>query len=156
MEKATNCAQLLSYTRWSNVPGPIELWTGWSHVRHSHFRFFALQGKGVVASKHAMGCCLQKCLSEIEFTAPAGGKYTSHSLMIGAHTEQVLTGLPLEARLARFSWVLQARRRPISIFIAQYKCPLQTFICSVRLRLLDSSMSPFPSANSRWLLWYCG
>ena len=51
-----------------------------------------------------MSSCLQNCLSEIGVTAPAGGKYTSHALRIGSHTEQVLMGFPLEARLVRFGW----------------------------------------------------
>ena len=85
--KAASRAQLVSYKRWSNVPGPIELWTRWSHARHSHSRFFALQGEGLVPSNRAMSRCLQNCLSEIGVTAPAVGKYTSHSLRIGSHTE---------------------------------------------------------------------
>ena len=51
-----------------------------------------------------MSRCLQNCLTENEVTAPARGKYTSHSLRIRSHTEQVLMGFPLEARLACFGW----------------------------------------------------
>ena len=74
--KAASRAQLVSYKRWSNVPGPIELWTRWSHARHSLSRFFAQQGEGIVRSNQAMSRCLQNCLSEIGVAAPAGGKYT--------------------------------------------------------------------------------
>jgi hypothetical protein len=40
----------------------------------------------------------------IQADVPSHGKYTSHSLRIGAHTEQVLLGIPLPVRLARFGW----------------------------------------------------
>ena len=44
-------------------------------------------------------------MSTKSITVPsAQGKFTSHSLRIGSHTEQMLIVVPLEVRLARFGW----------------------------------------------------
>lgn len=42
---------------------------------------------------------LAQFLKRIGVAAPVGGNYTSHSLRIGTHTEQVLLGTPLEVSL---------------------------------------------------------
>lgn len=39
-----------------------------------------------------------------DIVAPLQGKYTSHYIRIVAHTEKVLSGIPLQARLAGFGW----------------------------------------------------
>ena len=146
--KAASRAQLVSYKRWSNVPGPIELWTRWSHARHSHSRFFALQGEGLVPSNRAMSRCLQNCLSEIGVTAPAGGKYTSHSLRIGSHTEQVLMGFPLEARLARFGWGPSSAEMANLYFDRTLQVSAASFWLFGPPPLRYSSASPFPPPTS--------
>jgi hypothetical protein len=43
-------------------------------------------------------------LTSVDAHCPIHGKYTSHSLRIGSHTEQVLLNVPLPVRLARFGW----------------------------------------------------
>ena len=78
--KAASRAQLVSYKRWSNVPGPIEVWKRWSHARHSHSRFFALQGECLVPSSQVMSRCLQNCLSRLESQLPpVGSAHHTHS-----------------------------------------------------------------------------
>jgi len=47
---------------------------------------------------------LKNMLGMIGVSAPSGGKFTSHSSRIGAHTEQILLGFPMEVRLKRFGW----------------------------------------------------
>lgn len=95
---------LVRYARWNNLPSPVDLWVRWSHARGTHVRFFALDGEQVEARSGGLTRALVSCLSKLQQRAPHGGKYTSHSLRIGAHTEQVLLGIPLEVRLSRFGW----------------------------------------------------
>lgn len=47
---------------------------------------------------------LSRALQSLGIVAPRDGKFTSYSLRIGAHTEQVLLGIPLEVQLGRFVW----------------------------------------------------
>ena len=54
--------------------------------------------------KESLTRALQRCLASLELEAPQDGKYTSHSIRIGAHTEQVLLGIPLPVRMSRFGW----------------------------------------------------
>lgn len=51
-----------------------------------------------------LDAALGRVLRRLSITPPVGCKFSSHSLRIGAHTEQVLLGIPLEVRLARFGW----------------------------------------------------
>lgn len=67
-------------------------------------RFFALPGERMSWSAGTMTRALGNCLRALEVPPPAQGKFTSHSLRIGAHTEKVLLGIGLEIRLARFGW----------------------------------------------------
>ena len=47
---------------------------------------------------------LLRVLHRVIHTAPARYHYGAHSLRISAHTVQVLLGIPLEVRMARFGW----------------------------------------------------
>lgn len=85
-------------------PSPVDLWLRWYHARGNHAAFFALAGERDSLPEQALTRSLERCLARLHVAAPAGSKYTSHSLRIGAHTEQVLLGFPLEVRLARFGW----------------------------------------------------
>lgn len=102
--KPASQVSLVSYARWNDLPGAIDLWLRWYHARGGHVRFFALAGERVSATSGGMTRSLLNCLTALDATPPPGGKYTSHSLRIGAHTEQVLLGIPLEVRLSRFGW----------------------------------------------------
>lgn len=86
------------------LPSPVDLWLRWKNARGRHRCFFGLQGERDRLPEQALTLALQRCLQAVGVKAPVGGKYTSHSLRIGAHTEQVLLGIPLEVRLARFGW----------------------------------------------------
>lgn len=48
--------------------------------------------------------CLTRIIDRIGLCAPLKGNYTSYSLGIGDHTEQVLLGVPMEAPMAKFGW----------------------------------------------------
>lgn len=102
--KLTRHDTIIAYHRWDELPSPIDLWERCSVARGSHPRLFSLDGEGVAVSAGAMTKSLHICLKEIKHSPPPGGKYTSHSLRIGAHTEQVLLGIKIEMRLARFGW----------------------------------------------------
>ena len=65
-------------------------------------RFFALEGKGSTLSAGAMTRSLHHCLAMLGAGSSPGGKFTLHSLQIGAHSEQVLVGIPIEVVLSRF------------------------------------------------------
>lgn len=47
---------------------------------------------------------MTSCFEMLGMVALPDGNFTSHSYRIGAHIETGLLGIPLEARLARFSW----------------------------------------------------
>lgn len=104
--KQASQAALVRYERWNNLPSPVDLWLRWQHARGNHSRFFGLDGEQEYNPNAGGGLTrsLQNCLEILQITAPPGGKFTSHSLRIGAHTEQVLLGIPLEVRLSRFGW----------------------------------------------------
>jgi len=95
---------LANYTRLGELSSPLDLWLRWAGCRGEHPRFFALPGERMSWSSGSLTRALGNCLHQLGVTPPAEGKYTSHSLRIGAHTEQVLLGISLEVRLARFGW----------------------------------------------------
>lgn len=102
--RAERQAALVRYARWSALPSPIDLLVRWGHARGSHARFYTLLGERTDAGSGALNRCLQRCISALHLRPPAVCSYSPHSLRIGTHTEQVLVGIPLEVRLARFGW----------------------------------------------------
>lgn len=96
--------QTVRYDRLGPLLSPLDLWHRWHIARGSHDRFFALPGEQVAWTSGLMTRCLRNCLNALGVSDPPFAKYSSHSLRIGAHTEQVLLGIPLEVRLSRFGW----------------------------------------------------
>jgi len=96
--------QLVSYKRLGPHPSPVDLLMQWSHGRGRHPKYFGLDGERDPIPARALDDALKRCLTTLNLSPPPHGKYTSHSLRIGSHTEQVLLGFPLEVRLARFGW----------------------------------------------------
>lgn len=96
---------LVSYCRVSReVSSPMDLFKRWDQSRGNHVRFFGMSGEPEAYQKESLTRALSRCLDALSITPPADGKFTSHSLRIGAHTEQVLLGIPLPVRMARFGW----------------------------------------------------
>ena len=96
--------QRVKYHRVGVMQFPVDQWQRWNHARGRHRRFFALPDEQMAWSPGAMNRALRNCLKVSGIPPPSYGIYSSHSLRIGAHTEQVLLGIPLEVRLARFGW----------------------------------------------------
>lgn len=96
--------QSVAYDRVGDMASPLDLWWRWKQVRGSHPRFFALPGEARTWTQGTLSSSLRHCLDLLGITDPPHGKFSSHSLRIGSHTEQVLLGFPLEVRLARFGW----------------------------------------------------
>ena len=83
---------LVQYSRIApEISSPVDLFHRWSASRGIHERFFALHGDPVPYQKESLTRALTRCLEKLDVLAPPDGKYTSHSLRIGAHTEQVRT-----------------------------------------------------------------
>lgn len=59
---------------------------------------------------------MERFFATLDTATPPGGKFMSHSLLIGAHTEQVLVGIPLEARMSRFGWKHSSANMPSLYF----------------------------------------
>jgi site-specific recombinase XerD len=93
----------VAYSRVSTLASPVDLFQKWDCLRPPQPLWFALNADEDVHPR-TLTHALQRCLDALQVAAPAGCKYSSHSLRIGAHTEQVLLGWPLEVRLARFGW----------------------------------------------------
>lgn len=51
---------------------------------------------------------MRRSFAVVGVTPPADGKFMSHALRIGAHTEHALIGIPQEARMDRFGWGLDS------------------------------------------------
>jgi hypothetical protein len=83
---------------------PLALIRRWADLRGQHIRFFALPSETIHWRPAFLSAGLSRCLASVGHRAPTGCHYGAHSLRIGAHTVQVLLGIPLEARLARFGW----------------------------------------------------
>lgn len=94
----------VSYRRLFDLSSPIDLWLRWSQTRGKHRRFFALDGESGEWVPGTLTKAIQNCLTVLNIQSPTHGKYTSHSLLIGSHTEQILVGLTLEFRMARLGW----------------------------------------------------
>lgn len=105
-EKSASNVPLVRYGRLSiDVNSPVDLWVRWSTVRGTHDRFLALPGESLEWLQRSLTDALLRQLSLLGLSAPIHGNYTSHSLRIGAHTEQLLLVILLEVRLSLFSWV---------------------------------------------------
>lgn len=96
---------LVTYHRVSSeVSSPLDLFKRWMRSRGRHSRFFAMDGEQEEYAKESLTRALSRCLEALGLSAPPDGKYTSHSLRIGAHTEQLLLAIPLPIRMSRFGW----------------------------------------------------
>ena len=95
---------LIAYHRVSEISSPLDLIERWKLKREPHARFFGMPGEPELQVPQSLSRCLERVCALLSITPPPHGKYSSHSLRIGAHTEQVLLGIPLEARKARFGW----------------------------------------------------
>lgn len=82
----------------------MDLFLRWHRLRPVHTRYFALRGEPASWRPALLFNALMSSLRRVGHCAPPGCHYGAHSLRIGAHTVQVLLGLPLEARMARFGW----------------------------------------------------
>lgn len=102
--QAASRVPLVAYHRHGNMASPIDLLKKWTQARGRHPRFFGIPGEVTDWPRQGLTRAVKVVLQEVGVDPPAGGKFTSHSLRIGAHTEQLLIGLPLEVRLARFGW----------------------------------------------------
>lgn len=95
--------QLLGYHRTGDMTSPIDVIRRWMTIRATLEGFlFTRAGEEHIGGE--LSRAMQRVLALVGAEAPPNAKYTSHSLRIGAHTEQVLIGIPYEARLARFGW----------------------------------------------------
>lgn len=89
---------------WHKKSSALDLWRRWSGMRVTHPRFFGLAGEPALWKQGELSGALQRALGLCRLCTPTGGRYSSHSIRIGAHTGQVLLGIPLEVRLSRFGW----------------------------------------------------
>jgi hypothetical protein len=99
-------AEPAAYTRTgiADLPSPIDLLQIWTALRPEHTLLFGLPGEGSEWQPGSLSDALQRSLHAVPRCPPHGTTWTSHSLRIGAHTEQTLLGLPVEVRKARFGW----------------------------------------------------
>ena len=102
--RSASTVPLVAYHRLPHLTSPWDTIIRWKHSRGGHDRFFGLPGEGSSGSPGQLSRALTNCLHALDVQAPAQGNFTSHSLRIGAHTEQVLLGIPLDVRLSRFGW----------------------------------------------------
>lgn len=92
---------LAKYSRFNDLPSPIDLSLRWEHSWGHHVRFFALDGEETISSTGGLSRSMSRCLAELQVVAPHGAKYTSHSIRIGSHTEQMLWGIQMKVSLKR-------------------------------------------------------
>jgi hypothetical protein len=94
----------------SSLPSPIDLLQKWTGLRPEHSLLFGLPGDRNDWQPGSLSNALQRNLHAVTRCPPPGTTWTSHSLRIGAHTEQTLLGLPVpvEVRKARFGWGLDS------------------------------------------------
>jgi hypothetical protein len=102
--RAASRVQQVAYHRTGDFASPLDLFSKWGAVRSSHSYWLALAGEPASWQPGKLTAALGRSLQVIRAPTPRHGKFTSHSLRIGAHTEQVLLGYPLAVRLARFGW----------------------------------------------------
>jgi hypothetical protein len=106
--KALRHAVLARYARTgvSTLPSPIDLLQKWTGLRPAACARFP--GDVNDWQPGSLSNALQRSLHAVARGPPPGTTWTSHSLLIGAHTEQTLLGLPVEVRKARFGWAQTA------------------------------------------------
>jgi hypothetical protein len=104
--KTLRHAELATYARTgvANIPSPIYLLQKWTGLRPTHAFLFGLPGDGNNWQPRSLSSALQRGLHAVTLCPPPGTTWKSHSLRIGAHTDQTLLGLPVEVRKARFGW----------------------------------------------------
>lgn len=104
-----------SYTRVAaSTTSPLDLLVAWDRRRPAGPAYFGLPGEPNVGAGHTFHVPLStlavtqllKHATLMVGHDPAG--LSSHSLRIGSHTEQVLLGIPLEVRKARFGWAVRS------------------------------------------------
>jgi hypothetical protein len=87
------------------LPSACDLAVRWAARRPTHCRFFALAIEPPAWSSGSLTSALRRSCARLPPGLPESNThYSSHSLRIGAHTEQVLLGVPVEVRKARFGW----------------------------------------------------
>lgn len=96
--------QLLAFYANDDHLSPINLFERWNRRRPTHARLFALDNYPLKCSTGEINAAIQRVLSVLSITPPQDRKCSSHSLRIGANTDQVLLGITLEARKAQFGW----------------------------------------------------
>lgn len=82
----------------------MDLWVRSFEFRGNHVRYFGFPGESRECRSGMFTNTLDRVFLSLSISAPWRRKYTSHSLLIGAHTEHLLFGIPLEVRLSRFGW----------------------------------------------------
>lgn len=102
--RAASTVDLLRFTKDGDAPSPMNLWEKWASMRGDHVRFFALPEESVKWQAQLLNMVLHQALERLPINVPTGAKYSSHSMQIGSHTEQVMLGIPLEVCLSRFGW----------------------------------------------------
>jgi hypothetical protein len=102
--RAVSRVQPVAYHRTGDFASPLDLFHKWHAVRSPHSHWLAMAGEPATWQSGKLTAALYRSLQVIHAPTPRHGKFTSHSLRIGAHTEQVLLGYPLAVRLARFGW----------------------------------------------------
>lgn len=85
-------------------PSPLDLLCHWMTFHSGHRWFFGLSSSIPGFREGSPDRALQRCLQAIQHSAAPGCRYDAHSLHIGAHTTQVLMGMPLEVRMVHFGW----------------------------------------------------
>lgn len=64
----------------------------WSGLRGKHVQFLGMPGEPAEWPHQGLARAISRLFEVLKVVPPAGGKYTSHSLRIWAHTEQILVG----------------------------------------------------------------
>jgi hypothetical protein len=85
----------------STLPSPLDLFALWQDRRDGHPLWLARAGDSPMPQPGTLSRMLRSHLALLSLDSTG---YSSHSLRIGAHTEQVLLNIPLEVRKARFGW----------------------------------------------------
>jgi hypothetical protein len=85
----------------ANLPSALDLFALWQRRRGRHPIWLALDADPTSLPPGTVTRMLRSHLASLALSAVG---YSSHSLRIGAHTEQVLLNIPLEVRKARFGW----------------------------------------------------
>jgi hypothetical protein len=82
------------------LPSPLDLFAAWQRHRDGHVRWLVLASEAG-ARPGTLTSMLRENLARMAL--PTSG-YSSHSLRIGSHRDQVLLNIPPEVRKARFGW----------------------------------------------------